>query len=499
MRTAIAALGLLASTPHSSMAALPSPEPPASSWLAEAPPARPTRLAVTGERVWVGTERGLYRLGTAGLELVIAHEAVRDLAPAGAGLWVACERSLYFVASELAEPERVALGAGARPLGLAIDSAARVLVATDAGLFARGQGLADFRRVAGLPPGPVEAVRALGPAVFAATRGMVWQEREPERFVPRLRSLDEGWWELRAVEREGEAFLLVVPHGIWRVDERDATRSELGLGELRDLLAGRDRYYVASARGVFALPRGELDRAAPRLLVEREAVDLASAGDAVLTATPLGVVRIGRPASVDALPAEGDGADPERALRSLLAGEPDIERVQRAVLTYLELAPSRVRTLEQRAERVGLWPELQLGFGYDFARGSERQRDAVLSSGTIRDLLDASRQRDSGFDVSLSFEWQLAQLASPDQAIAISKERRELIELRDQVLERVNRLYFERRRVLARMAALAPPAATERRELEIRADELAAQLDAWTGGLFARLRHRSPSETGNTP
>ena len=62
-------------------------------------------------------------------------------------------------------------------------------------------------------------------------------------------------------------------------------------------------------------------------------------------------------------------------------------------------------------------------------------------------------------------------------------------------MERVNRLYFERLRVLMRLAALDREAAAERIELGIRVRELAAHLDAWSGGAFSRLEREAVSLT----
>ncbi|MCG8591087.1 MAG: hypothetical protein MJE66_17480, partial [Proteobacteria bacterium] len=56
---------------------------------------------------------------------------------------------------------------------------------------------------------------------------------------------------------------------------------------------------------------------------------------------------------------------------------------------------------------------------------------------------------------------------------------------RDDVLDEVNQLYFERQRALAERAA-RPPGDPEAARLELRARELAAGLDAWTGGWFGR-------------
>jgi hypothetical protein len=67
-----------------------------------------------------------------------------------------------------------------------------------------------------------------------------------------------------------------------------------------------------------------------------------------------------------------------------------------------------------------------------------------------------------------------------------------VIKLRDDVLDEVTQLYFERRRVMVELFARpdAPPA--EKLRLRLRAAELAAGIDAWTGGWFARARASRP-------
>ena len=74
----------------------------------------------------------------------------------------------------------------------------------------------------------------------------------------------------------------------------------------------------------------------------------------------------------------------------------------------------------------------------------------------------------------------------------MSKEAREVIELRDDVLDEITQLYFERRRVLEQLDGLREP--VEAGPLRIRAAQLAAGIDAWTGGWFGReLAHPSIS------
>ncbi len=80
--------------------------------------------------------------------------------------------------------------------------------------------------------------------------------------------------------------------------------------------------------------------------------------------------------------------------------------------------------------------------------------------------------------------WDLGEIAYHPEEIDVSREAREIIELRDDVLDEITQLYFERRRVIAAFA-LQPdsPAASE---YQLRAAQLAAGIDAWTGGWFGR-------------
>jgi hypothetical protein len=95
--------------------------------------------------------------------------------------------------------------------------------------------------------------------------------------------------------------------------------------------------------------------------------------------------------------------------------------------------------------------------------------------------------------------WELPDFVSPDDPLAVSRERRLVISLRDQVLERVNHLYFQRLLALEQLAALAPGDSAKHAELELTAAELAAQLDAWSGGAFSRMEESSPLDDQREP
>jgi hypothetical protein len=117
--------------------------------------------------------------------------------------------------------------------------------------------------------------------------------------------------------------------------------------------------------------------------------------------------------------------------------------------------------------------------------------DESFVSGALRQLADHDEERSDDNELSLTLTWEFADLAYHPEQIDISREAREIIELRDDVLDEITQLYFERRRVLAELAAAESPAEATR--LRLRAAELAAGIDAWTGGWFSRaLRERPP-------
>jgi len=451
----------------------------AATWIATPPPGVVTGLVEREGALVAGTQVGLFLAGAAGWERGPVSGAVIDLASGAGETWIATPRTLWLWNGG-GPPRVVSLGPGARLRALAVDGQDRVWVATESGLFVRRAGQARFEREPSLPPGDVVSIRAAGEAVFAARSGVLWRLRG-ESFEQLASGLGDGWWDLRAAAFWDSAFYLAVPRGLWRVTEGGAERSDPGVGELRDLHADASGLWCTSSRGLWryrAAPGPGAAAAEPMLDASSTKLLAASAG--LLAATDRGVARLDTPDT-----AGFDAAAPARTPPG-----PSVAAVHAAALAYLDLAPAGLRRVEQRARGRGWLPEIRAGARTGRDRARDRDHDEVFSSGDIHRLADEHYAHDRGFEADLEFVWELDQLAAPDDAIAVSRERRLVIELRDQVLERVNRLYFERLRTAdARAAELE---AGKQRELELRMQELTAQLDAWTGGRFSRLLDDSP-------
>jgi hypothetical protein len=200
----------------------------------------------------------------------------------------------------------------------------------------------------------------------------------------------------------------------------------------------------------------------------------------LLVATDRGLAELSSAGDLAARPVPIAAAPDEPRERT-----PDVAAVQAAVLAYLDLAPGSLRRLERRARNRGWLPRVRAIAGFDRDRNSDWDRDEVLASGSVWSLYDLNDTDGRGTHADLELLWELGTLAAPDDAINISRERRLVVELRDQVLERVHRLYFERLRVREALAAERDPG--KQRELALRVAELTAALDGWTGGAFTRL------------
>ncbi len=280
------------------------------------------------------------------------------------------------------------------------------------------------------------------------------------RMLARSRESGRGWDVIRIGVPPGasivrlayalDRYWLATDRGLLHAARLDGpwrrAASPVGTTAIRDLVGNRRLLLVATATGVWtgsAASRNDAERSTPALPV---------------------------PAPPGPAPIGGD--------------DPRIEDLHRVATAFLDLENRRFRGLAQKVNRRGWLPLATLRGGYDGDRDRSRDTDEAFVSGDLRRLNDSDRRRSRNWDLTLTLTWDLADLAYHPELIDVSKETRALIELRDDVLDEITQLYFERRRVLAEIGASQDPATRAR--LRLRADELAAGIDAWTGGWFSQ-------------
>lgn len=165
-----------------------------------------------------------------------------------------------------------------------------------------------------------------------------------------------------------------------------------------------------------------------------------------------------------------------------IAPDPPVAALRRRALVRAGLDPERDRALRSGLARRGWWPEFGLQLGADLDRDDRRFADQSFVSGDYRRLFDRTRDRASGFEARVQLDWNLGDVAYPDDSVDLSRELRQVLALRDDVSDEIHQLYFERARIRARLASGGPFEPGEPVKLRLRAEELAAGLDAWTGG-----------------
>jgi len=483
-----------------------------------------------------------------------------------AALWIASLSGLWRLSRDGRLEDRSAgLGEAARRVRRLAMRAGMMVLATDAGAYVSPDGGSWVRLGDGLPSGPVVAATlrvAPEPAdgstleVWSVVGARLWRSLV-ERTESGVRHLGARAEVIVASPAGGEAVdvvaglpgvdvALLYPRALALLrapqvaaacerpsvagagcesragtDEEGASTHERRWEMVRPVLppgAAARRLAAAGGRLWLATDRGILEADSPADSWRRTGVPagstsswaLAVAGPELLAASRLGLLA-GSPA---ALPTADTGAaDPARAA-ARLAAEPGILEVQRAALRYVGLRPERVRELRRGLARRGWLPIVSLRLGATGDRGISRDYDDSVVYGDRYYLLDEERDRARRLDGSLLFTWDFGDLAFNPDAVDLSREVRQVISLRDDVLDEITQLYFERKAVLLRLPAspavsfasksAAPVSAAsgggdsalsielERQRLQLRVEELAAGLDAWTGGWFsAQIREAS--------
>ena len=497
------------------MAAQAAADPDAPSWRLDRAPVDADgaqAVAIAAGRWAVGDARGVL-LGGEGADWrrVGLRTPVRDVAwgPEG-GLWIAAESGLWRFDGRRVEARALVPGeATGRALRLAV-AQGWLVVASDDGVHWSREGQ-RFERIDGAfgespPAGLALAVprdpQSREPATLwiAAERGL-WRARLPAEG-PAARVGAERV--ALPVDVQPALDVRSTPNGVLVLGQQALAEGETGPGaadprwsvhwpELPPgatptrLLAGTDRLWIATDRGIVEAlrPEGPWRRAgAPAGTAP--ASDLATDGARVLAASARGLLVAGASATAstrgieDALPApRGPTCDPP------------IAEVQRAVLAHLDLRGDHIERMWWGVRHRALMPVVTLDAGLTHDDGRGRTWDESFVSGDTRHLFDRDHDADRRRELSLKLVWDLGDLLYSDQEIDVSSEQRRLIALRDDVLDEVNQLYFERRRALD-AARAAPTGSAESSSARLRAEELAAGLDGWTGAWFGTRAERAP-------
>jgi hypothetical protein len=421
----------------------------------------PTHLAVAPAGSWLAwaDQRGVQVLRGGARTWLLAGAAVRDLQACGDQLLLLAEDGLHLVVAQ-GPARRVSGPLPARSLACSRSDRGAPWIAVGAGLLSSMDAGLSFRFRADVPAGPILGVALAGQRIWLLrpegieTLPLVETSisaspppppAQPAAELPgRIEVLGRGWGRLLPRLTLAASY----HHGDRRRDFRALALAELPLG------GGEPVPTVAPL-------------ARPQLALAEQLPPEQGPTQAPSTRYP--------PAAPAPYPALSPYPPPDRDARCL-------PPTRAQAVTRAQAEAERARSLVARAGRAAWLPELRLRAEKRMGRSESLDvRGPSAMPGRDTFGLDAS----NAMLYEVRAIWDLPRLVfSPEEGAAVQQALR-MADMRREIESQVNRVYFERRRLLIHPAGNPPDEATG---ALLRVEELEAELDALSAGAFSRCR-----------
>jgi len=163
--------------------------------------------------------------------------------------------------------------------------------------------------------------------------------------------------------------------------------------------------------------------------------------------------------------------------------EPTINETMAMAIDYAEVYPEKIKRWRRQVKFKGLFPKLNIGIDRGWSDTYE-----IYTSSKDAYLFNGPQDRTEGWDLNLS--WDLSDLIWSNSQTTIDIRSKLMVQLRDDIVDEVNRAYFERRRLQIELLTDPPRAMAEILKKRLRIQELTATLDGLTGSRFSKAFER---------
>ncbi|MDP8258949.1 MAG: hypothetical protein P9L90_05965 [Candidatus Aadella gelida] len=162
-----------------------------------------------------------------------------------------------------------------------------------------------------------------------------------------------------------------------------------------------------------------------------------------------------------------------------------IREVQEMAVEYAEVSPDKIKRWREGARWKAFLPRLSLSFSESTDENVE-----IYKSATTSYVVSGPIETDNDWGVDLT--WDLSDIIWNDVQTSIDVRSKLMVQLREDILEEVTRLYFERKRMIADASILeGKGVGTDEKSNKmwqdkmLRAEEITGYIDALTGGKFS--------------
>jgi hypothetical protein len=403
-------------------------------------------LSEAGENILVGTAKGLF-LFDGGWKQVLYGKKVQTLSSNGNITFVGTDDGLYLMNEE--GIRKIAEGS-VRSIFIHEDS---LFYGGEYGLFESKDGGKSWERVF---QGEVLDIAFSDRLVIAAKSGCFRQDEGWKRIFFISYSDDEEDKEDKEetclqVTCDKEKIFFSVGERLFVTEDGGVhwDRVQVPLSPIKQLILSSDSLYIAQEEGVYRLTKEGLLRLSG---LTYRVIDV-SLHSSLLVATKGGIFE---------LEAESDTKEVS------MPDEPDYFEVQQMAIRYAEVSPEKIAKWRRSAKCRALLPDFSLSYSN------------TINYSVTKNYVVGPK------DWSLSFSWDLGDLIYSSGQTTIDNRSKLMVDLRNDILDEVNRIYFERKRLLAELPDEKDSSKKLTKELLI--EELTARLDGFTGGGFSRAR-----------
>ncbi len=243
-----------------------------------------------------------------------------------------------------------------------------------------------------------------------------------------------------------------------------------------------ERIYCATTKGIFEYEKesgrwNELYKGIDKALA---VISLTISGDdekSLWASTDQGLYRLESGRYV-----QNTYIDVEKSLKNLkitFDNEPPFIELQKAAIDHADVNPEKIKRWHTQSRLKALAPKVSLGWDKNTDSNYE-----IYTSATKDYVTVGPDDISSGMDVSVS--WDIAGLIWSDDQTSIDVRSRLMVQLRNDILDDLRRVYFERKRLQFDLMVNPPKDLKSRFDKEMRIQELTQAIDDLTGNYFSK-------------